>query len=653
MRSVLFAPCLAKLRLAAAPSSVLLALVLALHVKDQDASFRWQILAQGLLLLAIVGHGLAGWRQPIPLPRHPLVYLWLAFLAWLGLALSWSSVLSDSLISSLVFLNLPAALFLGYWSSPQQKRLLFWGLQGLACVSASLTLYQAWWLHSERPGGFFANWNSNALFLAMLLLPACGDLLQGALAGGSRWRMGGLALVIAYGCLAMSVTLSRGGVAAFFIGLLVLALYAHRAGWPLAKLMRRAGLVVALAGVSFLLHALFSGASSLARLHELTASLQGLSPGRADLWSVAWRLYLEKPLLGWGIDSFHWLYPQYRAPLIADFGQFVHNDYLQLLMEAGPLASGLVIAYAVGLCVVVWRRLQHASVTPPLYELGMLAACVALFLHSVVDFNLYQPSMALLLGWYSGVVLRTGEGGARATWIPAHHPWYNAGFGLLAVLWLSFHTCLWVSSAWAYGGGPRTPRLERLARYEHAARWFPLRESYYAGQAHIIFSIVLFEPLPAARQQALLQQGLEQVERALKLNPYRALNHENKAKLLILQGDKTGRMDSAAIHHGYREAIRLDPFNLDTRLNYAQFLINHYAAQPLLGIQHALNVLEGGLNRSYYAPFQKGIDLLHTIATLYAALGRTQAATALQHQAEQLRNDARGKAIGLFTLRRA
>jgi len=645
--------CQGLIRQYAYPVIVLGALYCALQVKDQDASFCWQILAQGLLLTAVIGYWFVWRRQAVPLPHHPLVYLWLIFIAWLGVALSWSVVFSDSLISSMVFLNLPLALVLGYWGNARQKLSVYWGLQGLLLVIASLTLYQSWVEQHERPGGFFANWNSNALFLAMLLLPACGDFMRTALQGGGRWRVLGLALLIAYGCFAMSLTLSRAGVAAFFIGLLVLAIYACRVGVSLAKLLRRAAVLASLAGLIFVLHTLLGGASSLGRLRDVTfASLHGLSSGRADLWSVAWRLYREKPLGGWGIDSFHWLYPQYREPLLADFGQFVHNDYLQLLMESGPLAPLLVIAFGVGLCVVVWRRSARPDNASNLRELGMFAACIALLLHSVVDFNLYQPSMVLLLGWYCGVLLRDVAAEKPMTCIPAHHPWCNAGLAAFVLLWLGFHGCLWISSVWVYGGTGQLTRLERLARYEQGARWFPLRESYYAAQAHIIFSIVLFEPLPLERQRALLQQGLAQVERALKHNPYRALNFENKAKLLILQGDKTGRMDFPAIQHAYREAIRLDPFNIDTRLNYAQFLINRYAQQPLTGIQYILNVLEGGLNRSYYAPFQKGIDLLHTTASYYAALGRHAAAAALQRQAENLISEAKTKPIGLFTLRR-
>ena len=49
------------------------------------------------------------------------------------------------------------------------------------------------------------------------------------------------------------------------------------------------------------------------------------------------RMFLKKPVLGWGLGTFPVVYPQFRTFYTNFFINEAHNDYLQLLVEMGLL----------------------------------------------------------------------------------------------------------------------------------------------------------------------------------------------------------------------------------------------------------------------------------------------------------------------------
>jgi putative inorganic carbon (hco3(-)) transporter len=84
--------------------------------------------------------------------------------------------------------------------------------------------------------------------------------------------------------------------------------------------------------------------SALDRLTHLS----GGGSGRQDVWTVAWRIFRAHPLVGIGLDNFTVFEPRYALDpgrltdvrVIVETPVIVHNTYLQLLVETGPI--GLV-----------------------------------------------------------------------------------------------------------------------------------------------------------------------------------------------------------------------------------------------------------------------------------------------------------------------
>lgn len=79
---------------------------------------------------------------------------------------------------------------------------------------------------------------------------------------------------------------------------------------------------------------------------------------RYDLWSVAWRMFLDHPLLGVGPGHYRSLFPSYHPGLLD--GQYwgsAHNLFLHYLAERGLLGFAALLAVFGALLWRAWRRI--------------------------------------------------------------------------------------------------------------------------------------------------------------------------------------------------------------------------------------------------------------------------------------------------------
>ena len=141
---------------------------------------------------------------------------------------------------------------------------------------------------------------------------------------------------------------------------------------------------------------------------------------RSLLWTDAWWIVQDHPL-GVGLANFSLVYPVYKVRMpLENFFLYAHNDYLQLLIEAGwpgavALVSGFFIFLGVG-----FRRIckMRPSEDPLRFFLGTgaMSGLVSIAWHSFFDFNLEMPANAiyfvLLMAIVCAVTQRT-EGRSR------------------------------------------------------------------------------------------------------------------------------------------------------------------------------------------------------------------------------------------------
>jgi len=129
---------------------------------------------------------------------------------------------------------------------------------------------------------------------------------------------------------------------------------------------------------------------------------------RGWMWKDALRMIRANPWLGVGLGAYQTAFPRYTQGDGLMVVDTPHNDYLQLLAEAGLVGGALAVWFIVSVFRLVARGLRSRD---PLYSglaLGCGAGILALLVHSLVDFNLQIPSTALLFLLLSAVASHIG-----------------------------------------------------------------------------------------------------------------------------------------------------------------------------------------------------------------------------------------------------
>ncbi len=139
---------------------------------------------------------------------------------------------------------------------------------------------------------------------------------------------------------------------------------------------------------------LLGGGESLVRGVGLSNPSE-VSNGRFHFWQIAWQSFLNNPILGAGLDSFGTIFPHYDSWNGTLRIEQAHNDYLQMLADAGVLGFACIAAFIYLLfkksLPVMGKASDHFGRGA---ATGALAGCVGILVHSFFDFPLRTPSNA-------------------------------------------------------------------------------------------------------------------------------------------------------------------------------------------------------------------------------------------------------------------
>ena len=264
--------------------------------------------------------------------------------------------------------------------------------------------------------GTFANRNHLADFLAMLLPVWVYVWLKGRHeeprdgGQGRAFRAPGM-LLLGFGFLVVLLsTQSRGGIlSAAVVALLsaLLCLYAlrrHLKAWQQWGLGVALVLLLGLAALSVDL----PGILSRVEQQRLQADAQLRQALAWATWDAARALWPW----GSGMGSFESVFPRFQPRLpLGGYVNHAHNDYPQLVMElgaAGVLVAGVLLAlvlrqlWALGGALRASGRLGSELALRCFAGLG----CLALLLHSWVEFNMHIPALAITAAFLMGAFLR-------------------------------------------------------------------------------------------------------------------------------------------------------------------------------------------------------------------------------------------------------
>jgi O-antigen ligase len=253
--------------------------------------------------------------------------------------------------------------------------------------------------------GTFVNRNHFAIYLAMTLPLALGlavDAIrraEGARAGSWRARAVRLAeppgsLVLAAGVAAALIWLgvllsySRGGLVAALVASVWLA-FNVRQGRRAAALALVA--VLAIPVLLLLGRALPAPGDRFVSESEELASVGGRMP----VWQASLRMVPDHLPLGAGFGGWADAFPLYRPADVRKHWDHAHNEWLELLVEGGPLALLIVVAM-LGLVVRPAASILGASAA---------AALLALAVAGLADFATRIPAVALLAAALAGLAV--------------------------------------------------------------------------------------------------------------------------------------------------------------------------------------------------------------------------------------------------------
>lgn len=254
---------------------------------------------------------------------------------------------------------------------------------------ALLSLYQSFFL-GEPAGGFFPNKNNNAAFLNLFMLPQMSLLLLSN--QKAKERLFGV-VVIFLTFLAIIQISSRGAfIALAAASLLLVGLAMIKRQWKNILLVCCIVLAVLLVDHFFSSTELRKDLQSPSRLHLLSSTIDMIKDGH---W------------YGVGNGMFRILYPTYRHTEELSAGFFVHNDYLQVLLELGVPGLILLLVIITILIGKVYVLLRYADdISGGYLYLGLFAALLSVAIHSMVTFNFYLPAILVVAGLYSGMIFR-------------------------------------------------------------------------------------------------------------------------------------------------------------------------------------------------------------------------------------------------------
>jgi O-antigen ligase len=218
-----------------------------------------------------------------------------------------------------------------------------------------------------------------------------------ALRASACWIVAGLLM------LGILFSLSRAGWIDALVSLLVLVILILFPRTP--STTWRIGI---LAGFLVLVFALLLIASPGAMLGRLAGTADAESNGRIYIWQELMPLTSEFRWFGTGLMGFDPVFLKYQAIVNAKRIDFAHNDFLQYLIEMGIIGFLPLLA---SLGAIVWpiAKTSWSAGTPGtsraelrLLLVGCVGGISALFLHSLVDFNLYIPANLFAFAWILG-----------------------------------------------------------------------------------------------------------------------------------------------------------------------------------------------------------------------------------------------------------
>lgn len=253
-----------------------------------------------------------------------------------------------------------------------------------------------------NPFGSFISRNNFAAWMELAIAIPMGMLFSGAVDRDKRLLYG---TAVALMGVSLIVSGSRAGVVVLLleIGFLFLVTYSLKSrGKAWLQILMMGGLLLAIAiGTIFV-----GGETSLTRIgQEQEQPVDAVS--RTQIWSVTLKMIGDNMPFGVGLGAFGVAYTKYDVASGFERVEQAHNDFLQVVSDAG-IVGGLL---GIGFLVLLYRLARRALNTKNSFRRGIAAGSLAgifgALVHSIFDFGLHTTSIAILFLTLLGALAAT------------------------------------------------------------------------------------------------------------------------------------------------------------------------------------------------------------------------------------------------------
>lgn len=341
----------------------------------------------------------------------------------------------------------------------------------------------------------------------------------------------------------------------------------------------------------------FLPASILKRLSSISVEDRSLV-ARWTMTKDALSIFLKRPFFGGGAGAWNAWYHQYQTRLY--WTTETHNHYAQVLVESG-IAGFLAYMSMWGfLAAGVWKHMRKPVRSRSAARVwGLFCACMAVAIHSAVDFELSLPAVAIHLWAVIGVV----EAEIRPSDRPAGKPGRLLAVALIVIALIIAVPSYQMGRGASYGSIAAAhlaahDYLTSLKLYEKAVELDPLNAAYHVDMGQAYSALTMIE-----EREDLREKAIKEYERARELEPYNVAYLLRQIDVLAAMGETAKAVELS------RKLVDLIPLDVRSYEVLARNSLIHY-----LSCKQAGNT-ENGVETSLLSDAAAGLDSVLQIPT--------------------------------------
>jgi tetratricopeptide (TPR) repeat protein len=335
---------------------------------------------------------------------------------------------------------------------------------------------------------------------------------------------------------------------------------------------------------------------------------------RLLIWTGAWQMGLENPLLGKGWGQFELFYPFYQGRVLLNFpvirnlrthANNAHNEILEQWSQAGLLGLGVYLWFLTVLFYGFFRFYRAAGPEARYAAVPLAAGLAGVLADNMLNVSLHFAVPAAGFWWVAGALaLRTSGNSVHAPW---KHPRASA-----AAAWLMLALCfagLWMwerqfKREFLYFNGFRAMRVNNsaaatanlLAAWEAQPR--EVNSNYEMGNAYVRagdlekgvwgygealkanagYDEIYFNLAIVLKRLGRAQDSLKYLQASSLINPLNPTTWQALAEVYLGAPDKAAVARAAVLD--FREAVRVFPndANMWNTLGYFAMMDKDYKA---------------------------------------------------------------------------